>query len=352
MRLILTALVAGLACLSLGSPVDDVKAGKDMELDLKGLNYTYTSANPLVGNGGGTRTDAELPSSCVAKAIGSLDITINTAALGMPFSLDIPFTGTQISPTQIRWTTNTTVNQCVPVTLNGQSISLLVKTITATLTANCASISPFWNLTCLQGYNVQLLDTNSDIENKIDAVTYAFCIETAFNRTTIQIRNIDSVGYGGEPRGTVPVQNFTVITGVLIGGGLAELAASDNNRVLTMLNPDQEDPVPIMVDFECTAPAPSLGYLELRLEARADADDREMQFQIYDNVLADWVGFPSFPITSNDVVYTFSLGSNVNNYIEPGTRLVRAKAIWTSGAADVPTVQSADLDFAIFAFTP
>jgi hypothetical protein len=194
MRLVPTIVLAAfMSPGALGTPVGDLRDGQNLSFDLLGLTYTYSGFM----SGSGVVTDPDAPATCVAKNPGTLTMTVDLADLGAPFSVLVTLTGTEVNGTTVRWNTNTLVNQCVTVTVDGQTVDVLVKRVVGQFTATVGSVPTFFEPTCGRSYNVRFDDVGGDAQSFIDIESYALCIELSFFRIDFAMRSIDVQGFGG-----------------------------------------------------------------------------------------------------------------------------------------------------------
>lgn len=316
--------VAALACAlaAFADPADDVRAGKGLTFDLKGLSYTYSG---ILQNGGGVVTDEEAPPTSASKAAGSLDVEISSAALGFPFDVTVRFAGVKVDANTINWTTDTLVNQCITIDLNGQQVQIAIKRITGTLTANAINIAPYFDTVSEQGYNVKLKLTGGDPKNFIDAETYLFCTESSFTRENFKARSIDADLVGGVPRGQVSAARVTVLRGALVAGGLAELVASDDQYLVVRNGPVAlPSEAPITLIFDANAPAPTLGSLSFVLENKVSIGNLLQQIDLFSYESNSYTSLDARSGSLTDTVVTVP-SSAPESLIEPGTRNMRAR---------------------------
>ncbi|MBL0921713.1 MAG: hypothetical protein IBJ10_06250 [Phycisphaerales bacterium] len=175
------------------SPVSDLRDGQNISFDLLGATYTYSGFQ----SGAGVIADEDAPPTCVVKAQGSLDITIDLADLGAPFSAVVTFTGTEVNANTVRWTADTLINQCVTVVVDGQSLQLLIRRVWGQLTGAAANEPGFVDEACNRFYNVRVQETGGDAQTWVNVETYALCQQLSFLRIDFQLRSWDFDIAGG-----------------------------------------------------------------------------------------------------------------------------------------------------------
>lgn len=190
-RIALIALV--LAASAQASPIGDLRDGQDLTFDLQGMTFTYSGFM----SGTGSFVDADIEPTCVPKVPGTLDITVDLADLGAPFSAIVTFTGVELTPNSARWSADTIINQCVTVDVNGTMVQLLVRRVNGQLTGAAANVPGFSDPTCLRSYNVDVQETGGDAQTWVNIETYALCQQLSFLRIDFQLRSWDFVMRGG-----------------------------------------------------------------------------------------------------------------------------------------------------------
>lgn len=310
-----------LAAVAAADAVDDVKAGTDLDLDLRGMTYSYSGAM----SGSGTVTDDQAPASCVAKNPDTLNFTLDLASLGFPGGGTVSMTGTKLSPTKVKWNTSTTINQCVTVDLGSGPVNILIKTVTGQMTANAANMDPFFDSLCGHGYNTGLDDTNSDAESYFNVVAYALCVESIFTRVNLQFRTIDYVGLAGVPRGNVKPESATLLQGEPDGGGVTDLFQSDDSR-LTFFN----DSVTLTAELEVGtfAPQAALGTVALTVETSAARSGLAQAVSMFRWDTSAFVVLGGSVSTGNDATQTYQ-ASPASAFVDPATRAMTARLRWT-----------------------
>ena len=218
-----TTICAAAMCAVAGAdPVQAVRDAADLDFDLKGMSVTTTGA--LVESF--TVADEDAPPSCVVKAPGSLDITIDLGALGAPAPILVTFTGQEISPGVIRWTTDTPLDVCIPVEFNGVAADVRFRRVQGTLTSQAAFGSTYEGACSPTLRDVELEDVGGNAQNFINIEAYILCFVSPFTRVDIMLRDIDTEAWGGLAAAACPgdltgdgVVDFDDLAVVLSGFG-------------------------------------------------------------------------------------------------------------------------------------
>lgn len=329
MKSILGGLLAAVAVAAVADPVDDYAAGGNVHLDLLHLTYTYDGF--LSGSGSGEILDSEAPATSVAKANGTLNYSINARDLGLPFDITIPLTGTKVGPNEIRWDTNTLVNQCITVTFQGTETQMLIKRVIARLGVSAVNRNPFFDPVTGRGVNVACEDIGGDAKNFIDVETYLFCSENSLTRVDFRIRGIDYVQFAGVARGEILPTQVDATRGVLRSGGLAEVLASDDAKFIVDQRPQFS---PALANAEATVTgtcaAQTVGSLVLNVEVASNGlpgSSVLQRVQAFNYSTGLWDLIDERNPSMADQVLTLAV-ANPNQYIEAGTRQMRARVGW------------------------
>lgn len=320
MKNLFLAAIAGASAFASADTIDDVQAGQDVDFDLQGMTYNYTGAQ----SGSGTIADADAPPGCIVKAAGTLDFILDGSVLGFS-GISIPMTGTKGSPTRVKWTANTDINQCISVDLNGTQTNILVRRVTGQLTANGATISPFFDSICGRGYNAGLDDTASDSDSFIDVEAYAFCIQNIFTRITLRFRTVEFIAFAGVSRGNVAPETFEYVQGDVLAGGLGEVIGSDDQYATAL-----SDATSLTAEAEATTSAPQFSQSVIQFTAETSVERQGIALGVrafrFDS--NQWVLVGGSTSSPTDTSITVSLPSPTN-FIDPITRQMKARVRWS-----------------------
>lgn len=166
---------------------------------------------------------------------------------------------------------------------------------------------------------------------------------TPQNQSTTNLPSLD-FATRGTPDGFRYADSLTLDYGVQLSGTLASLLASDNNALEIELNENQEDPVPGQFQFTAVAPYTTSNRIDLSVEAKAEAPDREMVVEVFNWTTNDWVAFSSVPLADTDTVFNFSITSNASQYIKAANRQILTRISSRAGAADLPSLIKISVD--------
>lgn len=317
MRKLFGMLFLGVTALAHADAIDDLQAGQDVDFDLQGMTYTYTGAQ----SGSGIVNDGDAPPGCIPKNVGTLNFVLDGAVLGFS-GISIPMMGSKVSATRVRWTTDTALNQCITVNLNGTDTQVLIRRVSGRLTANGANVSPFFDSVCGRGYNVGLDDTESDADSFIDVEAYAFCVQNLFTRINLRFRTVRFIGYGGVSRGNVAANTFAWITGEALDGGLTEVSASDDARANAL-----SDGFTLAAEAEVVTAAPdtSQSVVRFHLESRVARLGLSQTIRVFRYDTAQWVIVGGTVATPEDSIASVVLPGLGTNYIQSTDREMKAR---------------------------
>lgn len=300
--------------------VDDVRDGRDLDFDLKGMNYAYTGAQ----SGSGTVADADAPPTCIAKDPGTLSFVLDTAALGLPFSVMLPMTGTKISSTSIRWVTDTDVNRCVTVTINGTPTQILIRRVQARFTTTTTDVPTFQDPTCGHSYNVRMDDTGGNPENFITADCYALCFQSTFTRISFNASEIDVVQFGG--LGRIRPASINLLRGIVIAGGLSSVQESEDNYLVSrpgIVFSNSEAPIQVVATGISTTSSPA--QLKLMVEAKANQSNINQKIDLYNYTTSTYDTLDSRAATTTDSAVALVVASGASNYVDPATNEMKTR---------------------------
>lgn len=301
--------------------IDDVTTGVDLNFDLKGMNYTYSG----FASGGGTVLDADAAPACVAKPSGTLNFVLTGSQIGLPFNVNFPMTGTKLSATRVRWTSDTNPNITVPVTIGTQTINVLIRRVWGQLTADASDEPLFRDALCNQGYNTRLVDTNSNTDSWINVEAYALGIVLPSFRIDFRARDLDTLQFAGVPRGIVKAEAFSIVEGTPFGGDLTSLHLSDDDKLFVL----NDENVPNgTVEYTTTFPGNASIGLKLIVESAGTHPNSSQFVDVFNYTTNAWqnIGFSS--LTLADGVQTVTPPGSMSNFIQSGTREMKARTRW------------------------
>lgn len=308
-----------LAAAAYADDIDDVRSGVDIDFDLKSCNYTYSG----VQTGAGSVTDPEAPATRAVKPAGTLNMNLNAGSLFPGVNIDIPLTGTKLSPTQVRWATDVAPNVTVTVNVGGVPTSLKITRIWGQITGNSALVPLFYDSVCQQGYNVRLDDTASNADTWLNVNSQVNGIPLL--PINLQLRDIDFIDFSGVPRGDLFADSFSVVQGLHFGGSLASARTSDNDKIVVLcdeLSPNGE------VVYEGTSAAPAPGSITMRIESSSSRTDISQLLDAYNFGASAWSQQDFFVPLLSDTVRTKVLTAPAGTFVQTGTRAMRSRVRW------------------------
>ncbi len=127
----------------------------------------------------------------------------------------------------------------------------------------------------------------------------------------------------------VLAENFRLIRGRLVSGGLSELQQSDDTYLVLwpgFVLSQAEAPVQLVV--EGTAPRVPQGSLRLEVEARVNTTPLRQSIDLYNFTTNQWDTRDTRTATTTDSTTVVEVTTNISAYIDPTTRMVRARVRW------------------------
>ena len=189
------AIAAAPALAGNGVGTNALQAGDGLSIDIRQAFGTVQAIVPQDFE----FMDEDVPSICVPKAPGSLDISIDLTNAGLPVSVAL----TAETPFEdvVRWSGQQNVNECVTFELpDGTMIDFLVTDVSAILTAQATLFAPpVPEDTCMVRRNVRIDDVVGDATNVIVVNGFLSCINTPFFAATITVTIEDAIGFAGTP---------------------------------------------------------------------------------------------------------------------------------------------------------
>ena len=307
-------------CVAAADQIDDIRSGYGIDFDLKGMNYSYTGAM----SGSGTVLDADAPPACAPKDAGTLNFVLDTATLGMPFSVMLPMTGTKLASNRVRWNTDTLVNQCVTMVVTGTPTNVYIKRVVAQLTMTSSAQTPYFDTVCSRSYNVRLDHSGGNTANYINSEAYALCIQSIFTRIDFHAQDIDMVGYGGV--GRISTGSFSLPRGIRISGDESSLADSDDAYMVMrpgVVLSSQEYPLQLVVNGTGTSINPT--ELRFKVESKANQANINQKIELYNFSTQAYEQFDLRPATTADTAVEVVVSANAANYVDQTDLSIRSK---------------------------
>jgi hypothetical protein len=120
--------------------------------------------------------------------------------------------------------------------------------------------------------------------------------------------------------------SFSVTDATVGSGGLAELQTSNNQR-MTINRTLLTGP---MVDVVGAAPNTPLTSLKFRLESSSPSSGPGVSVYFWNYVTNSWNLVGSSPLSGSDTAVTVEVTSNVNDYVDPTTKQIKARASYST----------------------
>lgn len=326
-------------------PVDDVKAGTDLWFDVKGMTYTATGAY----QDSGVVTDEDTPPACMPKNPGTLDIVFDFGPLGYDFM--VVFTGVKASPNKIIWTTDTIVNKCITIYVDGQPLDVLIKKVTGKITADVQEMPAAFASLCGRTYNAFMQDIGGNTDNWIDIEAYAFCVESIFTKINVKLRDFEYEAMGGVGR-CLPF-DLSVLRGTSQSGNLDSLKYSDDNKLV--IKKDRTFNVSgslIMLDVFLHVPNYTPEEMKITIESMSSITGAEQMIRAYNFTTGVFDTLDTRVAAATDSATEIILdASQAHKYINPNNGTARLRIQYTKTGL-VPSNWTIALDQVIILVTP
>ncbi|MGE0001178.1 MAG: hypothetical protein AB7F50_01510 [Fimbriimonadaceae bacterium] len=126
-----------------------------------------------------------------------------------------------------------------------------------------------------------------------------------------------------------PPLAFSVFRGQTLTGGLADLAVSDDQRLVVrkgiVANGTES---PVTVDFTAQAPQTIADSIQIELEAGASTTGLSQKIQAYDYDAGAWVDLDERAATVPDQITNVTIATNVSRFIRPSDREIKVRALY------------------------
>lgn len=166
-----------------------------------------------------------------------LDLLQTFPNLGIDYR--VPLIANVLGPDLIEWSANVNPRICVPVTIDGTTVDVLITNVNGKLRGRLMTVAcqddPGGVLT--HKVVIELNDEGGDAQNYLNATAYAFCIEFSSFRANVQMRQFDWKGWGGD---TLPKSMGNVNADCCIDDGDLAIVLTDfgTNEARSDLNND------------------------------------------------------------------------------------------------------------------
>jgi hypothetical protein len=142
-------------------------------------------------------------------------------------------------------------------------------------------------------------------------------------------------------------RSYTIVRGSRISGSVDEVMLSDDRYLRVRTFPDSF----IVVEFAGVAPVPTGGTLRFTLESSVSQAGGALLVDMFNFSLGGWERVSTTSSTLTDSTVTVTAPGTVSNFIEPGTRRVRARAVMT-GSNRAARSWSTNVDQAFWKLLP
>jgi hypothetical protein len=193
-------------------------------------------------------------------------------------------------------------------------------------TGNLVEITPTGQL--IQTLSVTALSQGSGLPVDLD------CMATDFTGGRIFITNRGAnngnvmVFTSTEVTLNIAAESFNTLRGILIGGGIADVGASDNSYLKynpgITLNPTEP---PVWVEFSATLPSAAISSLSVTLEASANTIGLQQRLEMFNFANGQYEIVDTRMATTTDSVVTVQLTGNVSRFVSSGG-VIRARSGW------------------------
>lgn len=187
-------------------------------------------------------------------------------------------------------------------------------------------------------YNGAGNDWDRWLDMSVSGSTYYVC---GFTYATFFDANCLVAKYTSGTSAFITPASFQILAGQLLGGNLASLASSDNNKFILLMDEFDSNST---VEFTAASPTSIPVMIKLHAEASASRNDLGAYSEAFNYNSNSWVqlDFRLLPIT--DVVYTPSFPGTLANYIGPSNAIKTRHRTIPTGDIDAADGWSVSLD--------
>jgi hypothetical protein len=164
--------------------------------------------------------------------------------------------------------------------------------------------------------------------------------------------NATAFTVNGGPANVVPT-TYNAVRGVLVAGGVGDLALSDNVffgwRPGPILSPAE---APIDVTIEGTSPVLTPSQVEFTFEARATTPNIGQRLYMFNNTTNSWEQVDFRTSTTSDSVVTVNVAANAARFVNASTGAIRARFAYKPTGPVLSFPWNARVDQAVWLVTP
>lgn len=137
--------------------------------------------------------------------------------------------------------------------------------------------------------------------------------------------------------------------GTFVGGNLASLARSDDDRYRTKLNlASDELGHQVQILMTCVSPLASPASFDVVIEDRGSIPGTTRTVSLFNWTTNQWVEMGTGTTTATDKTVAYSASGDLSRFVQAGTRAVRCRLGYDLIFADEAVAWSVDLDLAVF----
>ena len=136
------------------------------------------------------------------------------------------------------------------------------------------------------------------------------------------------------PPGLADMQSIATDMGIYVSGDLTSIAGSDNVFYRAKQDFSGDFEYPIQINMNSTAPITNPSLIELKVESKSDSDARGVEIQLFDRLNPAWVTIGGGSSGTTKTTITVSTSSSPSRFIDPTTKLIKARINVTDGSSE------------------
>lgn len=138
---------------------------------------------------------------------------------------------------------------------------------------------------------------------------------------------------------------FTVVRGNLLSGGLTDLWYDDQNYMMIRrgFTPGLNE-APINLEVQSVAPSTNIISMTFNAQVKGDRAGLVARLDLFNYATGQWVNWDSWTTNGAEQTRTVIVTSNPQNYVQSGTRNVRARVTVNRGPTALGAMFQADFD--------
>jgi hypothetical protein len=152
---------------------------------------------------------------------------------------------------------------------------------------------------------------------------------------------------------TIAPSVVTVNPGILMSGGVTQLATSDDTVLIAQVDLSSEQAgFPITVELTSTSPDLNPSLIGFVLESRSEFPGFGQSIELYDWVAGTWVSVDYRTASTTETSMTVSAISPLERFVNQSTRQIRARLGWEPVDADISGAWRVWIDQAVWRIRP